>query len=91
MLPKSLSPDHLLSKEWPGDLTLGRAKEAMKKMKWYKELSGMTKGRVRIRFLYNDGKEAPDTMTFKEMRRLVSKGELTVAIDDGQGGIPVEA
>lgn len=87
-LPKSLSMEALLAKAFPGDITLGEAKEALKLQNWYQELIRLSKhNRLRIRFFDQDGNECPDEMTLAEFRRINGR----IAIDDGEGGIPQPA
>jgi len=89
-LPKSLDPNRLLSNEAPGDITLGEMKVATENSAEFLTLRRLSSRPelVRVRFLLNDGKEAPDTMTLREMRRLAKEKKIHVVIDDGEGGVP---
>jgi hypothetical protein len=76
--------------EMPGDITLGEARAYMMREPVILELQerGVT---LRLRFIDILGVELQDDMTMAQFRQLAEQGLVTVAIDDGEGGMPVFA
>jgi hypothetical protein len=87
-LPNSLSIGNLLLRECPSDMTLAEMNKFLMTTRSMKAVMKQSRhpDRFRIRYLNNNGQPYPETMTVGKMRELAEKKQLTIAIDDGEGG-----
>lgn len=88
-LPKGFSLEDMMSGALPADTTLGSLRDYLlttEEIKALINLPGRSR-KLRILFLDRRGREHPDGMTLGEFRSENARGNGSIAIDDGSGGV----
>jgi hypothetical protein len=88
-LPKSLQPATLLDRQMPGDATLGEVRAYILTFEEVKKLANSTNGKLSIRFLDQRGDEWSEETPLRTFQKESQKGNATIAISDGSGGMRV--